>query len=553
MSRKSIFTLIAIVLFIAGVAGLFAATSFIARLPERLSQHETILLGQNRLVPGSQAALRVLVRDTANGAPLEGAEITVSLRPQDGGKAVALYTGKTAAQGTAEVAFRVPDGLAANQTLVVETRSRLGSDTIERPVTVERDYRVLLSSDKPIYQPGQVIHLRALALSAFDLTPAVSQPIEVTIADGKGNKVFRQTLTTSDFGAAWTDFQLASEVNTGAYKISATLGNTASEKTVQVENYVLPKFDVQMQTERTFYLPGQHVSGTLRAAYFYGKPVAGGQVHLEGYTFDVQRSVLLTLDGQTDSEGNYTFEFDLPAYLAGSDLEGGQARFYLQATVTDLAQHAETSNLSLPVSASALVIEAMPEGGIPRPGVENIIYLLTSYPDGTPANAALTVTFQNTGEQQSVDSGEYGLAELRYTPRDPYLQMTVEAQDRQGNSSHADFVFQGEWSEESVLLRPDQPVYRVGDTMNLSIFTTQPQGTVYLDIVRDGQAVSTRSVDVAEGKAALAVDLTPDLYGTLELHAYKILSSGSIARDTRMVVVDRAADLNLQITPGQDT
>ncbi len=308
-----------------------------------------------------------------------------------------------------------------------------------------------------------------------------------------------------------------------------------------------------MQTERSYYLPGEHISGTLSAAYFFGKPVAGGQVHLEGYSFDVQRNVLLTLDGQTDEQGNFTFDFDLPAYLAGSDLDGGQARFYLQAAVTDLAQHSETSSLSLPVSASALVIEAMPEGGMPRQGVENILYLLTSYPDGTPADAVLTVTFQDSGEVRTVETGAYGLAELRYTPASPYLPLAIEAQDQQGNTAHADFAFQGEWFEETVLMRPDRPVYRVGDTMNLSFFTSQPQGTVYLDIVRDGQTVSTRSVDVTDGKAELGVDLTPDLYGTLELHAYKILTSGSITRDTRMVVVDRAADLNLQITPGQDT
>ena len=35
------------------------------------------------------------------------------------------------------------------------------------------------------------------------------------IADGKGNKVFRQLKTTSEFGIASADFQLASEVNLG--------------------------------------------------------------------------------------------------------------------------------------------------------------------------------------------------------------------------------------------------------------------------------------------------------------------------------------------------
>ena len=52
----------------------------------------------------------------------------------------------------------------AKQVLVIETHSRLGTDRIERPVTMQRDYRVLLTTDKPIYQPGQMIHIRALAL-----------------------------------------------------------------------------------------------------------------------------------------------------------------------------------------------------------------------------------------------------------------------------------------------------------------------------------------------------------------------------------------------------
>ena len=65
--------------------------------------------------------------------------------------------------------------------------------------------------------------------------------------------------------------------------------------------------------------------------------------------------------------------------------------------------------------------------------------------------------------------------------------------------------------------------------------------------------MSTRAVDVTDGKAEVAVDLTPDLYGTLELHAYKILRSGSITRDTRLVVVDEANDLAVTLTPGADT
>ncbi len=553
MSRQTLLRLSPLLLLLALLGGLWALTAYYADLPQHISQHETIILGQDHFVPGSQAALRVVVRDSKDASPLPDSKIEVLLQPASGGAAQPLFTGVTDKQGTTDVAFTVPANAEQQQTLIVKTTSKLGSDRVERAVTVARDYRVLLTTDKPLYQPGQVIHVRALALGAFDLKPAAAQDLEITIADGKGNKVFRQTLKTSDFGVTSADFQLASQVNTGPYKITATLGNTSSEKTVTVEHYVLPKFSVDVSTERPYYLPGEHVRGALKVNYFFGKPVAGGEVLLEGYTFDVQRVTQVSLQGTTDPEGNFTFEFDLPAYVAGTDLEGGAGRFYLQASVTDLTKHTEVSNLSLPVSQSTLVIEAVPEGGQFRQGVENILYVLTSYPDGTPAETSLTLSFYDGSQQPlTAQTGPYGLAEVRFTPNTPYQQFRIDANDARGNVASHDFHFEGEWAEETVLLRPDRPLYRVGDTMHLTLRTSQAEGTAYLDLVREGQTVSTRAVPVSGGQAEVDVDLTPDLYGTLELHAYKILSSGGITRDTRLVVVDAASDLSVALTPDHD-
>ncbi len=552
MNHKRFLRILVPAVLVVMLCALIFTTAYYAGLPDRVSQHETVILGQNRFVPGSQAALRVVVRDSKDASPLPDATIDVSMRPAEGGRAVSLFHGRTGELGTAEVAFKVPAEVSGNQTLVIETHSRLGTDIVERPVTVERDFRVYLTTDKPIYQPGQVIHVRALALSTFDLAPAVSQELEITIADGKGNKVFRKMLTTNEFGVSFVDFQLASEVNNGAYKITASLGNSSSEKTVTVEHYMLPKFEVKLETERTYYQPGQHVKGSLSAQYFFGKPASEAQIILEGYTFDVERQSAFNLQGTTDADGHFEFEFDLPAHLTGSDLENGLGRFYLQATVTDQARHSETSNLSLPVAQNALVIAAIPEGGSFRPGLENILYVLTSYPDGTPAETSLTMTNLQTGQAIQGQSGSYGLSEVRFTPDNSYLSIQILAADAHGNSTMRQFDFEGEYAEESVLLRPEKPVYRVGDVMKLSLFTIAPRDTVYLDIVRQGQTVSTRAVEIDQGRADVAVDLTPDLAGTIELHAYKILHSGTIARDTRLVVVDPAEDLSVSLKPELD-
>ncbi|TLN03480.1 hypothetical protein FDZ74_14705, partial [bacterium] len=270
-------------------------------------------------------------------------------------------------------------------------------------------------------------------------------------------------------------------------------------------------------------------------------------------TFDVQRNLELTLDGQTDADGRYAFEFTLPGYIAGSDLENGLGTFYVQAAVTDQTNHIEIANLSLPVSAQGLIIEAVPESGVIKAGVENLLYVMTSYPDGSPADCDLSVTLNNGVDVQNVTTGGFGVAELRFTPTDPYQVVQIIASDSAGNQVVTSFSFSGTREEETVLLRPDQPIYRVGDTMNLTALATAQQGSLYLDIIRDGQTVSTRSLELVNGRAEAAVDLTPELFGTLELHAYKILPSGTIVRDTRLVVVENRQDLAVSIRAGQES
>ncbi|MFQ5575452.1 MAG: MG2 domain-containing protein [Anaerolineae bacterium] len=531
----------------------FAAFAAVAGLPNRADAQQTLIIGPSRFAPGSDAALRVVVQRVGGGDPVSGAEVKVSLKPESG-RAVTLFEGATAADGSVPVSFHVPPDVAGEQTLVVESKSSAGRDRAEQPVTIKRDYRLLLSTDKPLYQPGQTIHLRALALSLFDLAPARGAAVDFLVEDPRGNKVFRQTVPASEFGVAAIDFTLADMVNQGNYKLSAAIGDTASEKTVEVRPYALPKFGVTVTTDRPFYTPGARVEGTVQAGYFYGKPVAGGEVRLLGVVYDVQRVEAVDISGQTDDDGAFHFSFDLPDYFVASGLDAGQARFGLEVTVIDRADHPEQTSRVIPVAQQPIIIEAVAESGQIRPGVENIIYLLTAYPDGTPAPTGLELRL-NGGPPQTLPTGDYGLAEFRFEagPDDTFAALSVTARDAQGFSAHRQFDFEAERGQDHVLLRADRAAYLVGETMNLTALSPVNFGSVYLDIVKDGQTLSTRSAPLANGKAKFAVDLGPDLYGTLELHAYKVLPEGSLVRDSRVVVVDQPRDLSIAISADRDT
>ncbi|MBE7550030.1 MAG: hypothetical protein HS126_02990 [Anaerolineales bacterium] len=556
--RSYLPTALKLLLILIVVAG-FAAYGYISTLPERADAQQTIVIGPERLAPGSEAGLRVVVQQAGGGQPVSDAQVKVSLQPQAGGQPLPLFAGTTDASGSLPLTFQVPAEAGGDYHLIIETESPNGTDRLERPVKVERDFRLLLSSDKPLYQPGQTIHLRALALDPFDLTPARQASIDFVVQDAKGNKVFRQSVPTSAYGIAAADFILADLVNQGDYKLSASLGNTTSERTVEIKPYVLPKFGVTVTTERSFYTPGQRVEGSVQADYFFGKPVAESQVRLVGLVYDVERVELVNLTGQTDAQGHYDFSFDLPGYLAGSGLDRGQAQFALEVTVIDQTEHAEQSSALVPVAAQPIVIEAVAESGSLRPGVENIVYILTAYPDGTPAQTDLQIGINpstSSGYQnspQKLTTNEFGLAELRVQPGDGETTLTIQASDERGFSAGRTIQFQTEAGSDHVLLRADRAAYAVGETMNLLALTALDSGSIYLDIVKEGQTLSTRSTPVQAGQADFAVDLSPDLYGTLELHAYKVLADGTLVRDTRIVVVDEPRDLAVTVAADKET
>jgi uncharacterized protein YfaS (alpha-2-macroglobulin family) len=524
-----------------------------AHLPTVGPRQETLVLGQTTLTPGTQAALRVLVRNPDTAQPTPDAQVTISLAPKGGkspGLASPVWRGRTDKLGTAQVAFTVPDQAEGEAELVVETRSDMGTSTVSHAITIKRSFKLYLSSDKPLYQPGQTIHMRALALGAADSKPAAGQPIEFIVTDAAGNKIYREKFTASNFGIASTDLPLASELIQGDYKLEARLGDTTSTKTVQVKPYVLPKFKVTLETDRQFYRPAEKVTGKLQADYFFGKPTSEAQVTLKGFVRDVGRTQVINLTGQTDAEGRFEFEFNAPDYMVAPSARKALAYLELEAEVIDQAQHTENAFSSLPITDQAILIDAVPESGALKPGVENIIYLLASYPDGRPAQATLHI--EAAGSPYVVDTGEYGLGELRFTPPAGQLALKVTARDAAGMTGDATLSFQSEAAAETILLRVERAAYRVGDTLKLEVLTAGSSGAVYLDVVKEGQTLATHALQLDKGRGTLAIDLDANYLGTLELDAYRVLPKGDIVRDTRLVVVDASNQLDIAVTSDRE-
>jgi hypothetical protein len=531
---------------------LFAVnTSQVLRLPAPPAPHQTLVLGQNRLSPGSRAALRVIVQSTEEAEAIAGADIVVKIGRAPG-QARAVYTGQTDANGTANVSFTVPRDLEGQADLVVETASSGGTDQIVSSIVIERDYKLLLSSDKPAYRPGQTIHMRTLALDAVELKPAADQKIALYIEGPQGQEVAYQKADASEFGIAAFDFALPLNAPHGQYTLQARLGDTISGRTITVGDYDLPAFRITLETDRDYYTPGERVTGTVQAEYFFGKPVVDGKVTLRGYTTSPRGVPARIVQGETDEDGAFDFEFVLPASF-GASTTVEPIFFDLEADVIDAAGRRTGIRHFLPVTAQTLLIRAVPEGGRLKPGVENAVFIMTAYPDGRPVQTTLTVEAE--GHSQTLTTNTYGLVEFRYTP-ETSDRITIRAKDTQGSQSDATFSFQRDSSPQVLLLRTERVAYEVGDTLRAEVLASgveESAQTIYLDVVHSRQTVATLSDPVEGGRATFALDLDDTMVGTLELHAYVIADDGTIVRDTRLVIVDAPRQVAVAVSADQES
>ncbi len=522
---------------------------------EAIPHMETRLVGYRELLAGSRAAVRLVSLNHATGEPVPNAAVQMHI--VSNGAETEVFNGKTNAEGTLEASFAVPEKIFGGAELRIRvSASGLGEDKISQPITIARKARILLTTDKPLYQPGQRIRMRALSLRAGDLSPVGDAPLVFEVMDGKGNKVFKKKVATDAFGVAAVEFPLATEVNLGAYVVRAILEENTAEKQVTVERYVLPKFKIEAKTNRDYYIPGETLEGEVQADYFFGKPVSGGKVKVVASKFEIEFERFAEAEGTLDVNGHWSFEMPLPGYFAGTPIEQGNASVRLEIEVVDAAEHREEKVVMKPVAPAALLAYAIPESGALVPRLENTVFILVSYPDGTPVNGARVVASAPGihPEDKSVKTNPLGIAHIRLRPRSlEEVPLIIEASDDKGNTVRKTLPLSFKAVAESLILRTDKTLYSVGDTLAAEILSTKERGTVYVDLVREGQTVLTRATELSGGKASVAVDIDATMAGSVVLHAYIFSPGTDLIRDTRLLYVNPADAVSIGVELDRDT
>jgi CD109 antigen len=483
-----------------------AASSYIAVLPKVLHS------GRTEAISLALFAGDSLAKDNV--------EVTLS---QDGQK---VASAKQTIDGRGTVSLAIPE--VADGQYEIQVKGSSFSD--KASINVESSFMVFVETDKPIYKPGQTIHMRILTLDP-ELKP-ITVPVTVDVVDAKGIKVFRADVTTDDYGMGSVDLPLSDEPNLGVWKINAITEKATSQLDVRIEEYVLPKYEVAVDLPKEWFLVDEPIQGKISANYSFGKPVSG-EVTIVATRYVGQWEEYATLTKEIDGE----IDFELPpaGYVAGTPAAGGQGNVQLDITVTEKTTgYVEKTSRLLTVARSSVNLQLIPEGSVFKPGLPFNVLLLSETPDNQPVDSSVnvTVTYMDDNFQdfktdtQNINTSK-GKALIELVPPAEAIAMMIEASS---GDSYASQTLQSSYSPSGNFIHLEQTTEgtaKIGQEIAFRVYSTDRARNFYYEVISRGTVIFsdyTTSHDIK-------FQVTPLMAPSARLLVYQILPNAEVAAD----------------------
>ena len=550
----------------------FAGIVQLGRIMTNPFQIRTSSLGQVR--PGTKYPVRVRIENPYTAHPYAGIEVVASLKlhladSADEEPKPVLRKTKSDAEGYAVFSFDLPPAHKYDEGEITVSVCRgvlLEQETIDFKYPDEP--RFSLMTDKPIYQPGQTVHMRVQAFGP-DNHALSDADAELAITDPENLNAFRTKLKTSKFGIASADWQIPSSLRLGEFTISASLGsgdwysNAEAEQKVKISRYDLPDFSVEASPDAAYYASGRNAKVKVTARYLFGEPVKQGHVRIarvssrewnySSQKYETEEEGLAT--GELNNDGTFTAEVSLQddfkdfaknSYEKYQDLQ-------FAAYVTDVTtQRTEQRRFDVRITHQPI---HMYMSQVFSPGPLAELYITASYADGTPAPVDVAIAALKPREDVGFNEDEkhplqsvplrvvktnaYGLVKVSdlAIPKEcrlpvpgvpeesAYLRLT--ARDSKGESGIESDYVNFDYSKKYLRLRAEKALYREGDDIHLQVESNLDNDRIVVEVAGESEGLQSKVVNLAGGRGKADFPYDPRFHGELRILAYSMSTLSS--------------------------
>lgn len=355
--------------------------------------HQTIVVSAPQLKRGAPGWVNVTVNATYLVAPndVRRTEPITTFTPV---VSLVSATGETVLQpkkswekngAGLQAELELPKVNDGDYRLRTKITSPIGEETLELPLPLYTPARLHVLTDRPLYEPGNTVKFRALALKATDLTPLDERPGTWRVTDPSGEVLLEERAPAGAWGVVAGSFPLDRGATSGEWTVSWSSGGTTESRRFTVKPFTLPRFRLEASTAKPFYRRGERpvLKGTV--TYSSGAPVANAKVELRWSASGEWPAPTSWVDGRalpklatTTASGAFTVE--LPA--VPDDLQG-QATLSASLAATDASGDRVEGAAAVLLSQDPISVSGVTElaGGLVE-GFNNRLFLRATTADG---------------------------------------------------------------------------------------------------------------------------------------------------------------------------
>lgn len=350
---------------------------------------------------------------TVQTADLRGAPKDCRVRWQafDGSGAVLAANETAVAGGSATIAM--PADLRVPQR--IEILASHATDEVRQVFTLSTAQSaplVHVTTDRPVYRPGEPVFVRAVVLDRVTRLPLPNAVrLQAQLLDAKGAPIGSDHDLEAPAGTGSFLLRLPAESQGGPHRVKVqSLDGLFPAETAElvVRSFQPPQLKKQIVLDRVSYAPGARGAATVTAERL---SAGGGAV-------GAQAKAVLLVDGTEvwseqktlAANGDATFRFTVPAQV-----DKGAGRFV--ATITD-GGIVETEVKPFVVPTGKVLLAAFPEGGELVAGVENRVYLECTDPLGRPIDGTGELRDERDELVARFRTEHQGRAQVTFVPRE---------------------------------------------------------------------------------------------------------------------------------------
>lgn len=323
--------------------------------------------------------------DRRKTAPLSRFTPTVALVTAQGETLLTPKEGWKSAGDLMTAEVQLPKVNDGEYLLRARAQSALGEATVDVPLPLYTPARIHVLTDRPLYEPGNTVRFRALALKADDLSPLEERPGTWRVADPSGLVLLEEKAPAGTWGVVAGSFPLDQGAESGPWTVTWSSGADSQTASFTVKPFTLPRFRVDASPAKPWYRRGERpvLKGEVR--YSSGAPVVAAKVQAFWSTQGEWPPPTSWTDGSalpklatTTKDGAFTLE--LPQ--VPQDLQG-RATLVARLEAVDAAGDRVEGAASVLLSQDDLAVTAVTElaDGLVE-GFNNRVFVRATTPDG---------------------------------------------------------------------------------------------------------------------------------------------------------------------------